>query len=407
MWKKLLLPQLLLFSLYLCYSKLYCFIEETAPKSHSYFLGRRNQLMTQQRQRNYSIDFWRILFTYLVILYHLEIFFQREDRFFECCYLSVEFFFILSGFFMARHAENDTEPAPKRASCTYIFHRFRQLYPAFLVAWTASFLSWILKARFVNAVPVSLVRTIQEHVWELSLLWMLVPGNKTFVYVSWYISSMLIASYFIYWLLKAKKNTSVGFIFPLSIILIYSFFGTWNQGIDFHYDFKTIVSSGLLRAFAGLSIGCISFYVFKNVYKHLETLIRVPYRKFLLSICELLVILFLIRILFGSEHSNLNFIAIPLFMVLLMLEFGSYTFLSDILNKGKFFGFLGKTSIGAYLNQEMLFPFFASLSDAHPHWNFTLISALCLVVCTLTGIVSYYLILGIKRLLQSVVKPQF
>ncbi len=70
---------------------------------------------TPPAARNYTIEFWRFVFASLVFYLHYEVYIYMHwasvsgipgmTRMFEGAYVAVEFFFILSGFLLARSAE--------------------------------------------------------------------------------------------------------------------------------------------------------------------------------------------------------------------------------------------------------------------------------------------------------------
>lgn len=331
-------------------------------------------------RKSYSIEFWRILFTYLVILLHFEGMITSERRYFVCCYLGVEFFFVLSGFFMMRHCMHDSEKSATRATTKYIALRFKQLYPAFLFSCLLVLCRLVVHHKSLGAIP----GIIKTHIWDLSLLWMLIPNNDYFSLHSWYISAMIVASYFIYWLLKTKRDFFIGFVAPLSIVLIYSYFARFKYGIDFHITTYTpFVTDGILRAFAGLSVGCVAFCVQQKIQFVKQTLVT----KIGLTFCELIVLCLLYKILIGRHHGNFDFVAIPLFAVLIVLEFSSLTFFSDLLNR-KIFGFWGKATLGAYLNQSVCFVILAKLNVTR--LSFSTANCVVLILCTVVGFLSHY-----------------
>ena len=56
-----------------------------------------------EKNYSYAIDIYKFLFTVGVCLMHYEgIYFLSENRMFEGFYLAVDFFFVLSGFFLYR-----------------------------------------------------------------------------------------------------------------------------------------------------------------------------------------------------------------------------------------------------------------------------------------------------------------
>ena len=57
-----------------------------------------------KKRRISSVEFWRFVFTVMVSLYHLEIFFMKKSLF-PSGSGAVEFFFVLAGFLLGMGAE--------------------------------------------------------------------------------------------------------------------------------------------------------------------------------------------------------------------------------------------------------------------------------------------------------------
>ena len=113
--------------------------------------------------KNNAIQFWRYLFTCLICILHFETqYFSGEQPFFLCGYLGVEFFFILSGFFMVKHAERSQETALE-----YTWGRIKRFYPDLLISWILI----MLNLAWVNGYgPLDTWREIISHIWEYLLL---------------------------------------------------------------------------------------------------------------------------------------------------------------------------------------------------------------------------------------------
>lgn len=135
---------------------------------------------------NNSIQFWRYLFTCVICMLHFEVeYFAGEQPVFRCGYLVVEFFFILSGFFLMKHAENSRD-----SSLTYTLQKVKRFYPDLLISWGLLIfnLSWLFKYDLKTVIG-----EIFSHIWEYLLLnstgitWNILNG------VTWYLSALLIA----------------------------------------------------------------------------------------------------------------------------------------------------------------------------------------------------------------------
>lgn len=56
--------------------------------------------------RNGTIDFFKFLFTIIIVFYHLDNLIDNPaDRITKCGYIAVEFFFIVSGYLLMKKAD--------------------------------------------------------------------------------------------------------------------------------------------------------------------------------------------------------------------------------------------------------------------------------------------------------------
>lgn len=149
---------------------------------------------------SYGIELWRFVFTSIVCLLHFEGAYVGWDScyIFKCGYLGVEFFFILSGFLMMRHNRHNDD-----SSGEYIIGRIKRFYPSLIISW-----SIIIIYRIVNSKWdfLTSINDILEHIWEYLLLSGIGMSWDTLNPPEWYISVLLITSYFLYWLIKKMKN---------------------------------------------------------------------------------------------------------------------------------------------------------------------------------------------------------
>lgn len=293
--------------------------------------------------KNNAIQFWRYIFTCLICVLHFETqYFSGSQPFFRCGYLGVEFFFILSGFFMMKHVEHSQETA-----LAYTWGRIKRFYPDLVISWTLLILNltWINGYDFLE-----IWNVIKSHIWEYLLLnstgitWEMLNG------LTWYISALLIAGYFIYWLLKNKRKTYLEFIAPLLIFLIYSYYAYCGVGIDFHLAWIGITLHSILRALGGMSIGCILYAASKKYEIKKLTSVGTG----LISFAEILLLIALGFVLFGrAEKTNTDLLALPIFAMLILIEYQGWSILSKLFNH-RIFGFLGNISLIMYINQSLI-----------------------------------------------------
>ena len=88
--------------------------------------------MEEKKVYNGVIDWWKIVFCLIIVVMHVREFFHGESFIFIWGRYGVEFFFIVSGFFMAAHVMRMDESVGlknigKRMSCSH-GARLRRFY---------------------------------------------------------------------------------------------------------------------------------------------------------------------------------------------------------------------------------------------------------------------------------------
>lgn len=322
---------------------------------------------------NNSIQFWRWLFTCLVCMLHFEFqYLGGEQPIFKCCYLAVEFFFILSGFFMMKHAENHDDSA-----LMYSAGRVKRFYPGLFLSWVLL----ILNIAFVNDYKLTeIFDEIKKHIWEyllmnsLGISWDILNG------ATWYISALVISGYFIYWLIKKNKKVFIQFIAPMLIFFIYSYYAYQGSGLDYHLEWERISVSSISRAVGGLCIGCITYEI-STTHKAL----LVKFNMLFYSVVELFALIILAGVLLYGEKNSNNLLVLFAFPILIAIEYNGNSYLSKIVNS-KVSGFLGDLSLTMYLNQVLIIGMFVRLNN---RTSYLYDSIKFLVIVNVFGIVVY------------------
>lgn len=295
---------------------------------------------------NYGIEFWRFIFTCIVCLLHFEtVYLGGGNNIFASGYLGVEFFFILSGFFMMKHALHHDDTAIR-----YITDRIKRLYPPIIIAYCILIINFSIQSKW-NVFEI--IDEVYAHIWEFLLLTSTGITWEFWNFATWYISALLIVSYFIYWLIKKDEKCFSEFIAPLLIFAIYSWYAIQGKGLDYHVHWERICTSAISRAIGGISIGCISYYV-NNKY------IPKKINKYYCSCIEIIVLILIFSNIICAEKNSYNLLVLILFPVLIVIEYNKW-------NKwNKFFcnyivTLLGRISINMYLNQVFFIGLFLNI----------------------------------------------
>lgn len=294
---------------------------------------------------SYGIEFWRFVFTCIVCLMHFEtVYFDGVNKIFACGYLGVEFFFILSGFLMMKHAKKNDETAVR-----YIFGRIKRFAPSLVISYCILIIHSILQFKWG---PVQTMQEIYKHIWEYLLLNSLGINWEIWNGVTWYISALLIASYFLYWMIKRNEKCFVEFIGPLLIFFIYSWYAFQGTGLDYHLYWERICTSAISRAVGGMSIGCILFYA-NDQFISKKKKMRVGRG----TCIEIIMIIMIFMNMICTEKNSFNLLVLFLFPVLLVFEYNGWNIWNHIM-PDKIVKVLGRVSIEMYLNQVFFIGFF-------------------------------------------------
>lgn len=107
--------------------------------------------------RNGLIDFYRFIFALIIVSYHSHHLYERALG--EIPFIggdsAVEFFFILSGFFLMKKASQNSSDIVN-TTWNEIFKKVKMLYPAFLISYGVALVIQISSGERFNAVLASI-----------------------------------------------------------------------------------------------------------------------------------------------------------------------------------------------------------------------------------------------------------
>lgn len=172
--------------------------------------------------KNNSITVWRILFTYMILIFHFDNKYCISTHFDLTIgwYIAVEFFFIVSGYLL--YTNLDKLSMKCRSGWDYFVHRFAKIYPYYLCAFLFSFAFYfITKSSFSIKEMIAILSNDFFEIFALHGIGL----NDGWTYInnsSWYISIMLISGLIIYHCLIKWKDSFCNFIAPLIIIVSFS-----------------------------------------------------------------------------------------------------------------------------------------------------------------------------------------
>ena len=288
---------------------------------------------------NGFIEFERFIFCLLVMLHHY-------GGMSPAGYLGVDFFFILSGFLLMKNyeRENGNRISSVDSAWKYTISRYFRIIPHFVFTYILSII--ILFVLGYNA-PIG--SYFVNGLWELLMLSGFgIPINLV-IGPGWYCSSLLIAGFIVYLLLCYNKNLFIKFVTPVSAMLVFSWL--WNSfgNINRWTQYDSFISTGTLRGFVEIGIGCLCFCVCKYIK---EKYINNKYFSFWVPVIQILALSFVLFIILRKGSSYYDFFCVIIFAISIILAFTEIGWLNKVCNNF-LFRFLGKISMSVFLNHVL------------------------------------------------------
>ena len=235
------------------------------------------------KKRNNIIELGRFIYSLVVLGYHVQLSYDEENKTvdpFECGALSVEFFFFLSGYFLARSLEKlSTDKETSLFKKYYFFMKNK--------------ISALLNIHFIAIVAVIVIIACCDTknfldkflpgITSIFLVQMIVVYHgdfgKALIVPEWYLSSMIICMLFMVPIFLLFKKVITNGIYIVLILLgvlvifaiIFGLVTSWNLKKNMIFD---------LRAWGEMNLSMFSYYLSLYVGKqkygiHLSNFLKV------------------------------------------------------------------------------------------------------------------------------------
>lgn len=314
-------------------------------------------------KRNSSIEFLRFVVIMSVTVHHYCALSPNG-------YLGVDFFFVLSGFLLMSHftAHYRSEHDAVKQAVVYTKNRYFKIIPFYLVAFVLS----ILLSISMNK-GLTIGSFVKNAGWELLMLEGFGITQDLIVGPGWYCSSLLIAGFVIYFLLGKSRKNYLYLIAPISLMTVFVYMAVHFSNLNRWLQVDTWISTGTLRGFAEMGLGCICYEIFQHAKDKMQNRMKI-----LSSLVELLCIIFILYVMYGKNVQGYDFICVLVMAALITSFFVANSYLSTVLNNS-FSAYLGRISVSIYLNHIILanIDWYALLGI---DWNDSFIIYLCIVI---------------------------
>ncbi len=305
-----------------------------------------------QKKRNGEIDVFRFIFSILIVGVHFQD--NYSFGYFTHGYIGVEFFFLVSGFLMARHVyvkkSLPTEPKDiANETWRYIAAKIKPFYRYYCVAmalWLVV-LQVILRRNGFKQFLLFIIRGLPQ----ITLTFMGLCHDYTGLYVgnTWYLSAMIIAIFLLYPFILKNRETSTKLVFPLLTMAFLCYLYKNNNSICATFEWNGYIYLGVIRAIAEIAGGA-SLYALYDYLKDKPLFTPGQNRtidKLWLTLLKygsyILVVLYGCGVEFGGNWSIHAFLYLVIAVTLSFLGAG-YT-----IQGGGITNYLGKISLPIFL----------------------------------------------------------
>ena len=294
------------------------------------------------KKHNGTISFWKFACSIMIVIFHIGgRLTTPEKAIFPSGRIAVEFFFIVSGFLMAKKAfsiQKSEEPLGKE-TFMYIWKKAKYFY-------TYIILAFILELIVQSMIKPYTTPQIANSIWNLLLIDMTGIRTTYIVGQTWYISVMLLSMMILYPLIRKYKKSFTYLIAPLIVLFIGGWISKKYGGMFHPQDWTGLFYKGFLRGFFEIALGTILYEIVENIKNANFTKVG----KIILTILQLGGFGLVFYIASIPEISvQYDYFMILLLAISITLSFSEKCLFSNFANN-KVFYFLEKISLPLYLN---------------------------------------------------------
>lgn len=302
--------------------------------------------MNEKKGRNGAIDLLKVIFTLVIMLYH-------TSKTFYGGYIAVEFFFIVSGFLMAKSMEKNGPYARENLgteTMSFMKRKVSGIFPYYFAAWILTFLITVIWERM------SFLSAVQNTALSFYNIFMLeMAGNYDMghrLWATWYISAMLLSMLMIYPIRRKNERVFDFIIAPLVFLLFIGYAYQQGNGLGamtVKYLEPIFMYNGLLRGIAEISLGCLCF----RICRAMQAVRFTRFATWLISVVEWLGYAYVLYFAYKHKSTSLDLVLVVVLAISVILTFSEKGVASRLF-RWRFFSVLGEFSMMMYFTHEFI-----------------------------------------------------
>ncbi len=307
--------------------------------------------------RNGKIEFLRFFFSMAVLIFHLGKYIIGEPSLktlkfglFPHGAMGVEFFFLVSGYLMAKkifkNLQGNNESTDLTNSKDYLGFIYGKI-KGFATEHTLAFIITLISFILVNNITGSeVITTVIGSIPAFFLLQMSGINIVNPNHVEWYLSSMLLVMAVIYPLCKKHYYKFTRYIAPVASIFILGYMIKTTGMLTGVSTWTGFMYKSVLRAFCCVSLGTTAF----EVSRYLSEKSFTSKQRWLFTVCEIGLFAVIAFYTLITASKKYEIVILLMLFVLTFIVFSNVSYGVNIFNN-KLVYHLGKISLPVYLTQ--------------------------------------------------------
>lgn len=312
-----------------------------------------NTAGAKKAQRNYQLDFYKLMFSVIVLISHCGVNFANERTRIPFAitwnslgHVSVHAFFVISGLLMINSLyKKNFEPGEiSTKAFNFMIDKYKSIFSVYFIS--------LLIHVIVHFIVYGSEKSVPELPFLVHEIFLLLETGTDISMVqphTWYISAMLLALLPLSYIFMKNKDFYINVFAPLVAVLsmgfMYSGDFTGKTHLLGNKTWCLFIMGGVIRAICGICWGAVAWLIYKQLSEKVE---KKKHRIFV-TIAEVVVFAIFVAIwLHAGLRTEYNYIVKMLLPVLIGIVFSGKSYISEIF-KHKIFSKCGSLSLTIYL----------------------------------------------------------
>lgn len=340
------------------------------------------------KKHNGIIGLWKFIFCLVVVVLHVGESFRKDHNvLFINGAIAVEFFFLVSGYLMAKSISKTKKGKELigKETFEFIWKKIKSFFPYVAISYIVA----LIFCTFLNQLT---IKSYVLSIWDLLLLRFFGLKSTGLIQHLWYITAMLFSMSLLYPQIKKFKDNYFYFIAPLTVLILAGLINKNMNDLKMPHVWVGYAYRGMIRSYLDVCLGTLIFPLVEKLKKINFTKVG----KVLLTLIEIGGFLIVLGIS-NFRTTVYDFVLLLILFIAVLISFSKKTLDSNILNNG-FVYFLEKISLPIYC---IHLPIRNFVRDFSKIYNFNLNYKIQVVIVLLSSIILGIIIMKIVEYFKN------